>query len=297
MMFRVVELAVVASVVALAAGCGGDSVPGAAPDDIVLELNPAGGTQARTGDTYVCLGFAIPQLPGRTIRSVRWSVPGGTPSLHHATVFATGEPQASVASCDSMPADAIALNVWVPGSSDLDLGPDTGLIVPAGHGHLLVELHLLSVERAVSAPAKVTISLQTRTPLHVASWLGIGAPVPAIRPLQRETSTSTCRLANTVHLLMTWPHMHRAGLEFHGAVVDGGVRIPIVDVVPWDVGLPGTRSLDIDVSPGSIVETTCVWQNRTNAYVLPGRSAADEMCVQGLIGYPFEAMRCDPSGT
>jgi Copper type II ascorbate-dependent monooxygenase, C-terminal domain len=149
----------------------------------------------------------------------------------------------------------------------------------------------------ISAPAKVTISLQARTPAHVASWLGIGAPVPAIRPRQRETSTVTCRLVSSVHLLMTWPHMHRAGLEFHGSIVDGGVRIPIVDIVPWDVGVPATRSLDLDVSAGSVVETTCVWQNRTDAYVLPGRNAADEMCVQGLVGYPFEAMRCDPSGT
>jgi hypothetical protein len=146
-----VKVAVVAGlVVASAGGCGGDPVPSAPPDVTVLELNPGGGPLAGAGDTYVCLGFAAPQFGGRTIRSVRWTIPEGPPSLHHVTVFSTAEPQRTVSSCDSMPPDAIALNAWVPGSSDLDLGPDTGLIVPGNYGHLLVELHLLSVERAIS---------------------------------------------------------------------------------------------------------------------------------------------------
>jgi hypothetical protein len=214
--------------------------------------------------------------------------------VHHATVFSTAEAVSGVTGCEEMPSDAVALHVWAPGGGDLDLGPETGLIVAPGKRFLLVQMHLVSLERAAADPSEVAICAHPRPPRNAASWLGLAAPVPAIRPSHRETSTGDCRLPGAVHLLSTWPHMHAQGFEFHGALLTAGGRRPLVDVVPWSVGDQRSHPLDVDAPAGSTVETTCIWQNRSASYVLPGQAAANEMCVQGLIGYPAEAMRCDP---
>jgi hypothetical protein len=145
----------------------------------------------------------------------------------------------------------------------------------------------------MAAPPTVSICTNARAPRNVATWLGLTAPVPAIRPWQRETSTRRCRVRAPIHLLSTWPHMHAQGLEFHGAVVSGGRRTALVDVSPWNVEDQRSHPLDVDLPAGSTIETTCVWQNRSGEYVLPGRDAANEMCVQGLFGYPAADMRCE----
>jgi hypothetical protein len=284
-------------VVAAIAACGQNttSPQSDAPCDheMMLTLDPAGGVLAASGDTYLCLGFDGSPLDGRTIQAIRWRVPGG---VHHATIFSTAEAQEKVTACTRMPDDAVPLHVWAPGGEDLELDPDTGLVLAPGQRYLLVELHLASLERATAAPATVAICSRTRAPKNRATWLGLPAPVPAIRPWQKETSTAVCRLADAVHLLSTWPHMHARGLEFHGAVATTAGRIPLVDVPQWNIGDQRSHPLNLDLPSGSTIETTCIWENRSAAYVLPGRDAANEMCVQGLIGYPAGAMRCTPDG-
>jgi hypothetical protein len=258
-------------------------------DPLVLTLDVSGGTGAIPGDPYVCLGFDGAGLEGRTIEAIRWTVPGG---VHHATVFATAEPQPRVTACDRMPADAVPLHVWAPGGDDLSFRHDTGLMLPPGSRQLLVEMHLASLDQTLTSPPTVSICSRTQAPVNLATWLGLAAPVPAIRPWQRETSTGTCRTAAPIHLLSTWPHMHARGVEFHGAAVSDGRRTALVDVSPWSIGDQRSHPLDLDVPAAATLETRCVWQNDSGAYVLPGREATNEMCVQGVIGYPAAAMRC-----
>jgi hypothetical protein len=283
-----VQVRAVLVVVSLSAACSAASPP-ICTDELVLTLAPAGGGQDLSPDGYLCLGFDGSALRGRAIQAIRWTVPAG---VHHATIFSTAEAQPPESGCARMPADAVPLHVWAPGGDDLGFGPTTGLMLAPESRYLLIEMHLAALDRVEAAPPTVSICSQRRAPVNVATWLGLAAPVPAIRPWQRETSTGTCRLAGAVHLLSTWPHMHARGLEFHGAVVSAGGRRPLVDVSSWSIGDQRSHPLDLDLPAGALIETSCVWENRSGAYVLPGRDAASEMCVQGLIGYPAAAMRC-----
>jgi hypothetical protein len=262
---------------------------GATRDELVLRLDPSGALAV--GEAYVCLGFGTAELAGAAIRRVHWSVPGG---VHHATLFATGAERPAVGSCDEMPADAITIHVWTPGGQDLDLGADTGYLLPATHDHLLIELHLVSVAQAAAVVPTLGITRHLTLPAHRAAWNGLVAPVPAIRPHHQETSTATCRLAGAAHLVMTWPHMHATGRAFLGAAVTEAGRVRLVEIADWNVAVQEAHPLDLDLPAGTAIETTCVWENRTDDYVLPGVRSTDEMCVQGLIGYPAEAMRCAP---
>jgi len=88
--------------------------------------------------------------------------------------------------------------------------------------------------------------------------------------------------------------MHQVGSEFHGALLRGSERLPIVDVGRWDFTHQRTYDVDIQAEAGDLLETTCVWDNPTSEYVLPGLFTANEMCTFGLIGYPAEAARCEP---
>jgi hypothetical protein len=278
------------ALLALTGGCRPTPEPLPSGDDeLVLTLDPGGASPGAPGGSYVCLGFDAAALEGRTIQAIRWTVPGG---VHHATLFSTAQAQPRVAACGRMPDDAIPLHVWAPGGEDLVLAPDTGLALAPGSRQLLVELHLASLAVAVATPATVSIGSRAQPPRNLATWLGLGAPVPALRPRQKETSTGSCRLAGAVHLLSTWPHMHALGLEFHGAAVTAAGRLPLVDVVDWNIFNQVSHPLAVDLPAGSTIETTCIWQNRSDEYVLPGREAANEMCVQGLVGYPASAMRC-----
>lgn len=45
-------------------------------------------------------------------------------------------------------------------------------------------------------------------------------------------------------------------------------------------------------SAGDLIETTYIGQNDSDAYVLPGIYTENEMCSQGLIGWPAEAAVC-----
>jgi hypothetical protein len=129
-------------------------------------------------------------------------------------------------------------------------------------------------------------------PEHVAAWLPAFGGVPAIRPQTEEHSTTTCPVATPIHLGSAWPHMHRMGQSFQGAIVRAdGTRSVFLDVTPWNFDVQRTYVIDQDVTAGDGIETDCTWFNPTDQYVLPGLSTNDEMCGDGLIVWPAQGAR------
>jgi len=251
---------------------------------------PAPGEEA-----YVCFGFDAGLLEGRPISAIRWSPPaGGGVSVHHATLFATREGTADgPTTCDAMPADAVGLHVFAPGGTPLELPPDVGLELPTGTIRLLVEAHVLRTDASAPEAASAEICTLAEPPAKLAAWIGVSAPVPAIRPHHEETSIARCTLEAPFRLLATWPHMHRVGKAFHGSVLRrDSTRTRLIDVEPWAFEKQRTYPIDVQVEAGDAIETHCIWQNPGDEYVLPGILSSNEMCNQGLIGWPADAARC-----
>lgn len=260
---------------------------------VTIELTPDVATVG--SEAYLCFGFDAASLDGRAIRGVRWSVAANSGvSLHHATLFATqADYPIGPAACDAMSTDAIVLHVYAPGGSALDLGDDVGLVIGSGVRRFVVEAHALRVSNAAPGTARAELCLHESEPPRRAAWIGVGAPVPAIRPLHVETSTGSCTLGAPFEVLSSWPHMHRIGSEFHGAVVrSSGVRESLVDIPNWDFNEQRTYRVDARLEAGDAIETTCIWENPTDDYVLPGPLTSNEMCNQGIIGVPAEAAGC-----
>ena len=249
---------------------------------------------APESEAYVCFAFEVPGLANTIVRGVQWVDPKGGTILHHAKLSVTSElrPTQAPFDCDPMPSDAFALHVWVPGGSPLKLPVDVGLELPPGARTLIVEAHVLRVSAAPAGTASVSLCRTVERPPKVAAWLGLQAPVPAIRPHYRESSVSRCDFSAAFHVLFAWPHMHLIGAEFHAARITPTERTPVLDVVPWDFSEQRTYDTRFDVQPNDAVETGCTWENPTAEYVLPGIFTKDEMCSLGLIGWPREGANC-----
>lgn len=270
----------------LCAGCGsiGAAKPGACDAVAQFDFSP---DVPLSEEAYLCFAFdAAPVLNApRGFARIEASARVDSPVvLHHTSLHAVGGPFPDrSADCRAMPAGAVTLDVWTAGGAPLALPEGYSFALPPSTQRLVVQTHVLRA--AAGPPPKETIRLcapKQMAPTRVA-WMRTSAPVPAIRPHTIETSTGTCRVATPVSALFAWPHMHRAGRRFHG----------LVDVDPWDFDhqrvYPVTRAL----AAGDVVETTCIWQNDGDEYVLPGAGIDDEMCGQALVVWPAEGARCD----
>ena len=246
-------------------------------------------------EAYVCFGFDVPALAGATLGAVAWTPPTAGPfALHHATLYAVpvDYPDGPVA-CDGMPAGAVGVDTWAPGVEELVLPADTGLLLPAGTRRLVVQAHTLRVGSGAPQPASVTLCAGPASPANLAAVIGMSVPVPAIRPQHVETSQGMCVLAGAVHLFSVWPHMHRIGQEVSVNLLGPeSETTPLVDVKPWNFLAQRRYPLDVDAVAGDRIQTTCVWNNMSDSYVLPGLLTENEMCNAGLIAWPSASATC-----
>ena len=153
------------------ASCAGRPPLAAATDAVAAAACAAAPTFGFVPDTgesaeaYVCFGFDAGAIGDRTIGRVAWTPPAPGPFvLHHAKLYAVpgGFPDGPVA-CDGMPPDAIGLDVWAPGTGELILPADTGLVLPAGTLRLVVEAHTLRVAPGDPRPAAVAQASRARS--------------------------------------------------------------------------------------------------------------------------------------
>jgi hypothetical protein len=241
-------------------------------------------------EAYSCFGFDPSAFAGKWLREIAWTPPApGAVALHHATLYAVpGDFPAGPVACDSMPA-SWTMHVWAPGAAPLTLPRDVAIALPAGTQRLVVQAHVLRFVAGPPAAASATLGLTGLAPEHVAAWLPAVGSVPAIRPHMQEHTSTTCRAAAPMHVVIAWPHMHLLGQSFQSAIVRAdGTRSVIVDVPRWNFDNQRTYAIGEDVSAGDGVETDCTWFNPTDRYVLPGSATSDEMCGQGLIVWPGE---------
>lgn len=247
-------------------------------------------------EAYVCFGFDASAFAASTVGGVRWDIAtGGGFLVHHAILYAVaGEFPDGPSVCDAMPDAARELHVWSPGGDDLELPSDTGLELPSDTERFAIQAHTLRVGSDPPAGSRVRICGGPAAPSNRAALMGMGAPVPAIRPMHEEQSSTSCVLGSALHLYSGWPHMHLTGKEITLRLTrSDGEPAPLIDVVPWDFHRQRTYLLGVDAAPGDAIELSCTWDNPTNEYVLPGPRTTDEMCNAAFIAWPAEAAHCE----
>jgi len=272
-------------VLACLLGCAGT-----ADDTVTLAFAPDPG--APGSERYLCFGFDAGLLGGADIAGIALVPATGPVTLHHVALFASTDDFADgPIDCLTMPDTAVPLNVWATGGGDLVLPRDLALAVPPATRRLIVQTHALRI--ADGPPATRALTLSPRRDAMVrAGWLPLRAPTPAIAPHTRARSSASCLVAAELHVISSWPHMHRIGSEFHGTIARVAATDPLVDVVPYDFETQHSYSIDAIAAPGDTIDTECVWENTTDTTVLPGPEIDQEMCGQSLIAWPVEAAHC-----
>jgi hypothetical protein len=280
-------------------GCGGgtpEADTSACAPDVTLSFVADPGSPG--AEAYLCFGFDPKVLGGGPLRSIHIEEPpaGGPTLLHHVSLYALpGDYPDGPVSCVDMPA-ATSVFVGTNAGDPLTLPEDVGLVLPTGTRRLVVQAHVLRLAPGEAAAAALHLCGAATAPAHLAAWMPMSAPVPAIRPHQEETSTATCAVSGDLHAVLGWAHMHRIGSAFHSAVLPAqGPRRPLMDVDPWDFADQRLYPLDAAIALGDRIETTCVWQNPSADYVLYGPSVTNEMCNQALVVWPLlERAMCTP---
>jgi hypothetical protein len=296
MIRRAAAIAACAAISYSASACASPSDPTEADADSCSDLEFTAELAPEEREGYVCFAFDAGADNRPITRSSIELVGESGLALHHATLYTSAEarPAHRAFDCNPMPLDALAVHVAVPGSESLDLPADTALALRPDTRTFLVEAHVFRASQAPAAPARLRLCRAAARPAKLAGRFAVGASVPAMRPHQLESSSALCRLPFDLHLLRSWPHMHRLGNQFHAALLRGDQRIPILDLEHWDFDRQLTYPVDIDALAGDLIESTCVWQNDSDAYVLPGIFSSNEMCTHGVTGYPSEAAYCEP---
>lgn len=262
---------------------------------VTLRFQP---DEVQTGsEDYLCFGFDAAHLAGLAVERITWSPPrGGGVTLHHATAYALLEPfPDGPLSCTTMPANAAGLHVWAPGDQPLIMPEGFALAIPEATTKIVIQAHVLRLSDAPASVASLELKVADRPPDHLAAWHSTFADVPTIPPHGQATATSGCRARAAVHTLFAWPHMHRLGTAFHGAVQRaGGGVVPLVDVPAWDVARERTYAVNVDIAEGDVIAIGCTWLNPGSTVVTGGYATTDEMCTQGIISWPADAPRCEP---
>src|SRR5260221_2763222 len=214
-------------------------------------------------EAYVCYSFDLAGMEGLRLGGVSWHPPSGAVVLHHASLFAAAElPDIGEVPCDPMPDRVAALGVYTPGAVPLKLPHGVAISLPPGTGRLVVLAHVMRVADGPAEPTSIDLEIASEPVDHLVNWVDVFAPVPVIPPHDSVHAVRRCKFDLPAHAVTVWPHMHRFGKAFHGAVVrSDGSREPLVDLDSWDFNHQLTYPVDIRIDAGDSVETGCYWEN------------------------------------
>jgi hypothetical protein len=188
---------------------------------------------------------------------------------------------------------------WAPGRQDFRLPAGVGLELPAPGSLLALELHYNNSTSGMTAQdqsgAEICVTSKFRTNTAGVTWLGTQSiNIPAH---MQGTASGTCKplrmgigAADPIHILYSWPHMHKLGRHLKSVVqrAAGG----------QDILYDGDFSFEFQVSydsplllqPGDSLTTTCSYENSTDGSVSFGQSTDKEMCFNFTYAWPAHAL-------
>jgi hypothetical protein len=251
-----------------------------------------------TGEGYYCFSFHVP-LSSKTHGLAFYKHIDNKQVIHHWLLYKMITPQFDglALGCIGFHIDGALLAGWAPGGGDWILPKDVGMDL--GGGDFLLEVHYSNTGPATTDTSGVDIcsTSQLRPVSAGLFWLGtMDIDIPAAGT---GTAQSHCtpQIQEPLHILRSWPHMHRLGRHLTTTVVraGSGATEPVIDV-PFDFNYQNQYDTPFVVNPGDRLDTTCTYDNRTGASSVGfGESTSSEMCFDFTVAYPDTANL--PGGT
>jgi hypothetical protein len=261
------------------------------PDTTIRPASPY--AMADSGEQYVCYGFDVTVATKRQVIAMAPHL-DNTAILHHLLLFQSSTAVSSTPTpCQGFGSTSWTLiGGWAPGGKNMILPPEAGF-PESGTTHWVLQVHYYNVKGLQNQTDSSGFDLCTTDQLRpndaaVMAPGSVNFSIPAYSALNLNCSYTYPAGYPAINVFTATPHMHLLGKSLSASVLPGGTgtAVPIVSQPNWDfqtqLGYPASNV----INPGDVIQTSCDWQNSTNAAVSFGEDTTDEMCFAFLAYYP-----------
>lgn len=279
-----------------AAGAGGSGGSTLTPlCDAPIVMKPASAWQMPTdaGDVYVCYGFDVTgDTPTDQIVAMAPRVDNAA-IVHHILLLESDTPVSPTpAMCDGGIGNKKMVYGWAPGGKPLTLPPDVGYPI-SGTKHFMVQTHYNNATHLAGQTDTTGFDVCTTHEArpNEADIVAFGSVKFDIPPHTKRSISCDYKLPATLptmHVIGTWPHMHKLGTSIQNTYLPGGTGAP-VDLggqAAWDFNNQYFIPQDATIAPGDVIRTRCAWNNMTDTAVGFGENTSDEMCFSFTLYWP-----------
>jgi len=189
---------------------------------------------------------------------------------------------------------------WAPGRPDFRLPPGVGLELPAPGSTLALEMHYFNTGSgpgSVADRSGVEVCVTSKFRAKTASITWLGTESIRIPGNSRATATGTCtprrsglRPSESIHVLYSWPHMHRMGRHLTSIVNRADGSHQTLYDGDFDFDRQTVHETPMVLSAGDSITTTCAYENGTPSMVKFGQSTTEEMCFNFVYAWPAHAL-------
>jgi hypothetical protein len=244
---------------------------------------------------YQCFYFDVPFADDS---SLFWYQPilDNVKYIHHWILYATSSKQhdsGTSALCNSAEPGAHFVAGWGPGTSNVLLPEDVGMLLQSGSkAGLVLEIHYSNdsdVAQQDASGVRFCTGSRSKRP-HEAAVHTTGSEGICIEPGTKREVSGICRPRTDlgdIHITGLWPHMHKRARRMTVTVARKAGGTEVIHDAPFDFNaqLYHVKN-DVVVHPGDTLETRCFYENDTPDRAGFGEGTRDEMCYGFITAWP-----------
>jgi hypothetical protein len=218
------------------------------------------------------------------------------PGTHHEllTISQTATPLGSY-DCDASNTDMQMLFAGGIATDDLVLPPGVAIKLPA-NTYINLNLHVANFsDEMISGTSGVEIkTLAASEVVHEAEAMFLGTFDIHIPPMtMNAVEQGSCSIPQQWNVVNLWPHMHSFA-KHQKVTVRRNANGTIDTLLDASYSYMEQKHYpmlpNVQLNPNDELRVECVYDNTTNAEVLYGDSATQEMCFAGFYKYPANGL-------
>lgn len=243
------------------------------------------------GEQYYCFSYHVSALNGTQAIAFYPEI-NNTQVIHHWLLYkmSTAQTDGYETTCIGSHPDGELLAGWAPGGGDWYMPSTVG--EDLGTGDFILEVHYNNTTGATAqdhSGVKVCQAITPRPNLAGISWVGTEAiNIPS--PSTNFDVPSNCHPTNPnnedIHILTTWPHMHKLGVHMTDKIHRNDGTITTLIDTDFNFNYQRQYFTPNVLAPGEWLENHCYYTNDTGATVNFGESTSSEMCYDFVLAYP-----------
>lgn len=264
----------------------------------------AGGTPfpvpGGTSELYQCFGFHV-DLGGAVQAFSFEPLIDNASVIHHWLLYQASGPEVTGQSstCIGFHPDGTLIAGWALGAGGWTMPPDVGLELTSSD--FLLEIHYnnyTTQNETDKSGVRMCAGKTARPNTAGISWLGndaFGVFGGGIPPQSTGAKILGCcnptpALSAPVHIITSWPHMHRRGRNMSAEIFRANGTNEMLFDNPFDFNKQWQYSTPTVINPGDKILTTCTYDNPDANTVGFGEKTTDEMCFNFTLAYPAHAL-------